>query len=139
MAAVGTRALTLTIGGTEYAAQVFSAQIESAAADSDDVTYAEANTGGGREYSLAIVLTQDMATSTLWTEIWENAGDDIAFLVRPYGNASASTSQPHFSGTANIREPEGVLIGGAADISASARQQVEVSWPCTAKPTRVTA
>ena len=139
MGALGTRNLTLTVGGTEYAAQVFSAQVESAAADSDDVTYAQAAGGGGREYTLVITLTQDMATSTLWTEVWENSGDDIAVLMRPYGNASASASQPHFTMTANVREPDGVMIGGTADVSASARQQIEVTWPLSAKPERVTS
>jgi hypothetical protein len=139
MAALGTRNLTLTIGGTEYAAQVFDATVEADAADSDDVTYAEAASGGGRQYNLKIVLTQDMATSTLWTMIFDDAGDDVAVLLRPYGNASASASQPHFTMTANIREPDGTFIGGTADISPSARQQVEVLWPLTTKPTRVTA
>jgi len=139
MAALGTRNLTLTIGGTEFAAQVFDAKFTSAAADSDDVTYAEAGSGGGRTYALDLVLTQDMAASTLWTEMWENTGDDIAVLLRPYGNASASASQPHFTATVNIREPDGDLIGGTADLSPSARQKIEVSWPCTAKPVRVTS
>lgn len=139
MTAVGTRSLTLTIGGTEYAAQVFTAQVESEAADSDDVTYAEAASGGGRQYSLIMTLTQDMATSTVWTRVWEDVGDDIAVLFRPYGNASASATQPHFTMTANIREPEGAFIGGTADISPSARQQIEVTWPLAAKPTRVTS
>jgi len=139
MAALGTRSLTLTIDGTEYAAQVFDAKFVSAAADSDDVTYAEAGSGGGRQYTLDIVLTQDMAATTLWTQIWENTGDDVVALVRPYGNASASASQPHFTATVNIREPEGDFIGGTADLSTSARQKIEVSWPCSAKPARVTA
>lgn len=139
MAALGTRNLTLTIDGTEYATQVFEATVEAGAADSDDVTYAEAATGGGRQYNLLITLTQDMAASTLWTQIWENAGDDVTVLMRPYGNSSASLSQPQFTMSANIREPEGPFIGGAADLSASARQKVEVSWPLAAKPTRVTS
>lgn len=139
MAALGTRNLTLTIGGTEYAAQVFDVTVEAAAADSDDVTYAEAASGGGRQYNLLITLTQDMAASTVWTHVWDDAGDDIAVLLRPYGNASASTTQPHFTMTANIREPEGPFIGGTADLSPSARQKVEVSWPLAAKPTRVTS
>lgn len=139
MGSVNARDLTLTVGGTEYATQVFSAQVESAAADSDDVTYAEASTGGGRQYNLVMTLTQDMVTSSLWSQIWDNAGDDIAVLMRPYGNSAASLTQPHFSMSANIREPDGVIIGGTADVSPSVRQQTEVTWPLAAKPTKVTS
>ena len=42
-------------------------------------------------------------------------------------------------GTVTIQEPDGDLLGGEANASTSAKFTVEVSWPFTAKPTRVTA
>ncbi len=139
MAALTARTLTLTIATVEYAAQVFTAEVESGPADEDDVTYAEATAGGGRVYFLNLKLTQDMASTGLWTTIFGSAGSDVAVLMRPYGNASASATQPHFTMTANVREPDGVLIGGEADSSTTKRQVVEVQWPLTAKPTKVTS
>lgn len=139
MAALTARTLTITVAATDYTAQVFTAQFEAEAADTDDVTYSEAAAGGGRVYKLVLKLTQDMAASTLWTQVWTVAGTDVAVLMKPYGNASASVSQPHFTATCNVREPDGVFIGGEADSSTTKRQTIEVEWPCTAKPVRVTA
>lgn len=139
MTALGTRSLTVTIGGTDYTAQVFNCEIGSRAADSSDTTFAEAATGGGRIYSLKFILTQDLAATGLWDKIWSSAGSTVAAVVKPYGNATASVTQPHYSGNVTITEPDGTLIGGDADSSTTARWKVEVSWDFTAKPTKVAA
>lgn len=139
MAALGTRTLVITIDSTDYTAQVSKAVIVSGEADSDFVTFADAAAGGSREYKLEFTAVQDMATTTLWDQVFTSAGDTVAFLLKPYGNATASAGQPHFSGNAIITEPDGDFIGGEADSSASARMTFECSWVCTAKPTRVTS
>lgn len=138
MAALSARTMLIDIEGDEYSAEVFSAVVDSAAADAADVTYAEAAAGGGRQYNLNITMTQDMATSSLWYQIWSAAGTDVDVTLKPYGNATASAGQPWFTMSANVREPDGTFIGGDADASTTARQKVEVSWPLAAKPTRVT-
>lgn len=139
MAALNARALLITVAATEYSAQVFTASFDSAAADTDDVTYAEAAAGGGRVYVLSLKLTQDMVSTTLWSKIFSAAGTDVAVVMKPYGNATASVTQPWFTATCNVREPDGVFIGGEADASPTKRQVVEVEWPCTAKPVMVTS
>lgn len=139
MAALGTRALKLSVGGTDYTAQISKGSISSAESDSDFVTFADAAAGGARDYFLNFVAVQDAATGTLWDKIWASAGTSVAFVLMPYGNAAASTTQPHYTGNAIVTEPDGDLIGGEADPSATARMTVECSWKCTAKPTKVTA
>lgn len=139
MTALGTRALTVSIGGTDYTAQVFNCEVVSRAADASQTTFAEAAAGGGRIYSLKFVLTQDLAASSLWRQIWDAAGDSVAALIKPYGNAAASVSQPHYQGNVTITEPDGTLIGGDADASTTARWTTEISWDFDAKPTEVTA
>lgn len=139
MAALGTRSLTISVGGTDYTTQVFSVDISSEAADDSEVTYAEAAAGGGRVYTLNFTGVQDLATATLWDKVWSSAGTSAAVLLKPYGNATASTGQPHYSGNVTITEPDGVLIGGEANSSATARQRFECSWTFAAKPTKVTA
>lgn len=138
MAALTGRSLLISVGGTNYEAQVFAATVDADDAESDQTTFAEAAAGGGRQYVLKLTLTQDMAASTLWSKIWDAAGTDVAVLMKPYGNATASASQPHFNMTATVKEPNGTLIGGEADPSPTNRLQVEVEWPLAAKPTRVT-
>lgn len=139
MAALGTRTLTVSVGGTDYTAQVSKAVITSGEADSDFVTFADAAAGGAREYRLEFTAVQDMASATLWDKVFSTPGTTVAFLVKPYGNATASATQPHFSGNAVITEPDGDFIGGEADASSTARMTFDCSWVLTAKPTRVVA
>src|SRR5690242_21153330 len=98
MTALGTRLLQVSIGGTDYTAQVFNCEIVSRAADASQTTFAEAAAGGGRIYSLKFVLTQDLAADSLWDQIWSAAGTSVAALIKPYGNSAASATQPHYSG-----------------------------------------
>lgn len=139
MASAGTRLLTISVAGTEYNMQVSKSVVTAGAADADNVTFAEAAAGGGRVYKLALTLLQDHATGTLWDKIWASAGSTAAVIVRPYGNATASATQPHYSGNVTITEPDGDLIGGQANSSPTARWTVDVEWEFTAKPTKVTA
>lgn len=139
MTAIGTRFLKIEIDGTEYTDQVSNVRITSAEAESDFITFEEAAAGGARDYALVITLAQDAATGSLWSEIFDNAGTDVPYTVMPYGNAVASAGQPHFEGTATITEPDGDLLGGEANRSNTAKMTIEVTWPCTGKPTRVTA
>ena len=139
MAALGTRALVLTIGATDYTAQVSKAVITSGEADSDFVTFANAAAGGAREYRLEFTAVQDLATTTLWDKVFTSAGTSVAYLLKPYGNATASATQPHYSGNATVTEPDGDFIGGEADASTTARMTFECSWVLDAKPTKVTS
>lgn len=139
MAALGTRSLTLSIAATDYTTQVFNVDISAEAADDSEVTYAEAAAGGGRIYTLNFTGVQDLATGTLWDKVWSVAGTSVAVLLKPYGNATASATQPHYTGNVTVTEPDGVLIGGEANSSATARQKFECSWVFAAKPTKVIA
>lgn len=139
MTALGTRLLQLTIGGTDYTAQVSKAVITSGETDSDFVTFADAASGGGRTYRLEFTAVQDMESGTLWDEVWTAAGTSVAYILKPYGNAAASATQPHYTGNAVITEPDGDFIGGEADSSVSARMTFECSWVLDAKPTKVVA
>lgn len=139
MAAIGTRKLKLEVDGVEKTAEVSNVRITSAESDSDFVTFADAAAGGARDYALAITLAQDAATGSLWSEIFESAGTDVPYTVMPYGNAIPSASEPHFEGTCTITEPDGDLLGGEANRSNTAKMTIEVAFPCTGKPTRVTA
>lgn len=138
MAALGTRLLKVKIGSTEYTAEVSRCQVVSAPADSDFTSFADAASGGAREYALELTMKQDMAASSLWRLIWASAGTSVAAKVNPYGNATATATEPHYSGNVTITEPDGVLIGGEANSSVSARMTTEVRWVFAAKPTELT-
>lgn len=139
MTALGTRTLVITIGDQDYTAQVSKAVITSGESDSDFITFADAAAGGARDYALAFTAVQDMETGSLWDKVWTAAGDTVACLLKPYGNAAASVAQPHYSFNATVKEPDGDFIGGEANASTTARMTIECTWPLDAKPTRVTA
>lgn len=140
VAALGTRLLTISIGGEDYTAQVSDCRITAEAADSDFTSFADAAAGGARLYKLAFTAVQDPATGTLWDKIWTAAGTSVAVLIKPAGGTTpASPTQPHFSGNVVVAEPDGDLLGGEANASTSARFTFEAEWAFTAKPTRVVA
>jgi len=139
MSALGTRTLTLTIGDTDVTAEISKAVITSGESDADFITFADAATGGKRDYRLDFTAVQDAETGSLWDQVFSNAGDTVSFILRPYGNEEPTAAQPHFTGNATITEPDGDLIGGEANASTSARFVIECSWPLDGKPARVTS
>ena len=136
---LGTRSLKIKVGSTDHTVEVSKCEVLAGAADSDFTSFADAAAGGAREYRLAITFRQDLsATGVMWRYIWASAGTTMAVKVNPYGNATASTTEPHFTGNVVITEPDGTLIGGEANSSASARFTNSVEWVFTAKPAEVT-
>ena len=135
MAALGTRALTLKVGATDVTVQVSNCRIASAESDSDFTSFADAAAGGSRVYKLAGTAAQDVATGTIWDQIWNHAGETVAVIVAPNGGAAASATQPTFTGNVIITEPDGDLLGGEANSSATAKFTIDFEWEFTAKPT----
>lgn len=139
MAALGTRLLTISIGGTDYTAQVSNCRIVSGAGDSDFTTFADAAAGGSREYRLSFTAVQDTAVGTIWDKVFTAPGTTVAILLKPAGGTTASAANPHFTANATITEPDGDFLGGEANASTTARFTFECSWVLAAKPTRVIA
>jgi hypothetical protein len=139
VAALGTRSLTISVGGTDFTSQVSNCRIVSGEADSDFVTFANAAAGGSRVYTLAFTAVQDPETASLWDKVWTAAGTTAAVIIRPNGGTTASATEPHFTGNVVITEPDGDLLGGEANASTTARFTFDAEWEFTAKPTRVTA
>lgn len=137
MAGLGTRALTISVAATDYTAQVSNARITTGDADSDFVTFADAAAGGARQYNLEFTAVQDLVVGTLWDKIWTAAGTTVACLLKPYGNATATAAQPHYSFNASVREPDGDFLGGEANASTTSRFTFDAVWPIDAKPTKV--
>lgn len=137
---LGTRDLTLVINGEERKFEVSVAEILSEESDADFLTFGDiAADGGGRTYKLHLVAVQDPGTAdSLWNLMYDETGTDVEFTIMPKGG-TPSVSNPGFEGECTISEPDGVVVGGEADASRTARFTFEVEWICTGKPTRVTA
>lgn len=137
MSFAGTRLLKIKIGATEYNASLSSVKIVSGDSDSDFVTFADAAAGGGRTYKLQFTAAADYAASTLWDQVFSNAGTSVACVLNPYGVATFTAANPGFSFNAVITEPNGDFIGTDADKSVTALATFSCEWTLTAKPTRV--
>lgn len=135
MPVVGTRKLILKIGGNDFTDSVSSVEIVAGEKDSDFMSFAEALAGGARDYTLKLKLRQDTAAASLWYYAWAQAGTDVAVSIWPNGGTVRSATTPEITGTVTVREPDGTLLGGEANRSATAVQLTEVEWVYTAKPT----
>jgi len=138
MAALGTRALVLRIGSTDYSDAVSDVRVKSDEDDADFVSFAAAAAGGARKYILALTLVQDTAATSLWYFMWDSAGTTQTVEVWPNGrpiSGTATATQPKVTCSAVVSEPNGDLLGGEADKSTTARFTTECEWEQTPKPT----
>lgn len=142
MADWGTRALVFYLDSNDFSDAVSNVQVASAESGADFLSFASAAAGGARDYTLQLTMTQNNATTALWYYLWNDAGSDFTYEVWPNGrpvSGTPSVTQPKFSGTVSVREPDGTIIGGEADASVTQRFTTDVEWPLTAKPTMTTS
>lgn len=110
--------LTLGSPGTDQSTDIISWTIENEEADSDVITFEDAENGGGRQFYLRGSATQSTASSSFWRYVWENSGQTgVAYTIAPHGNAVATAGEPHFTGTLTIGARP--TIGGEASTSTS--------------------
>jgi hypothetical protein len=136
---VSPRLIALNVDGVDRSDEVSKAEIHAAPKSSDFTSFAEARSGGGREYFLDQTIAQDLASATLWDLIWTGAGTEVDGVLAPYGNELPTVDQPHLEFTAVVAEPDGRLLGGEANSSTSAVATIDVRWALLAKPNKITA
>lgn len=64
------------------------------------------------DYTCAVTGFQDGASNSLHTYLWDNPGVSIDIVYAPYGNATATANQPHFTATGYAETIP--AVGGAA-------------------------
>jgi hypothetical protein len=104
--------LSLTINAVEINAEGTSVVLDNEDADDTDVTFADLDDGDPKQWFFSLAALADYGVGSVWTMLWEEAGNDVAFVFKPYGNAVATAAQPHFTGSAKILSKP--PIGGAA-------------------------
>lgn len=139
MAAIGTRLLQVTLDSVEYSASLTNARLSSSDTSSDTTTFADAAAGGGKDWSLAFTAVQDVTTASLWTKIFSASGTTVPMVFKPYGNATPSATEPHFTGNATISAFDGDFLGGDANASTTAKFTFDAVWFLDGKPVKITA
>lgn len=126
--------LSIMIDAVEYNSYLHEVRAEpDDGEDGDFITFANAATGDTSQWFLRGTMYNDYASDSLWTKAWEKSGTTVPFLIKPYGNAAASASQPHFKGDVRISRKPGV--GGEANEA----HETEIEWQIVGVPTRVIA
>ncbi len=104
--------LRLEIGGTDFWADTISCVLKNEENGDTVTTFEDAAAGTTVKYFFEITAIQSTDADSLWSYIWDNTGDEVAFEYAPLGNATPATDQPHFIGTLEIgMKPE---VGGEA-------------------------
>lgn len=91
------RNIIFKIGSTDYACDATLVSLELGDAPGDVQTFCEQRVGGEWKLTLEGITSGD-ATS-LYRVLWANFGSTAAFTIAPNGNATESSSQPHYKGT----------------------------------------
>lgn len=125
--------LSLLLGTEEVNLEATSVVLDNEDADDDDVTFAEIAAGTPKQWFFTVTARSDYGSGSFWSFCWENVGDDVNFVFKPYGNATPTAAQPHFTGTAHVvAKPP---IGGDANETFTFETRLDV----TGEPTRVIA
>jgi len=85
------------IASTDYACDAANVELSLGDAPGDVQTFCEYRVGGQWKLTLEGIVSGDAAS--LYQVLWANFGTKVAFTIAPNGNASPSSSQPHYKGT----------------------------------------
>lgn len=97
-------------------------------------TFADVVTGDDRRWFFTVAGYPDYAAGSFWSLLWDTpAFTPIAFIFKPYGNATPSAAQPHFTGQVIVdtKPPVGGPAGQAWTF--------DTRLTCTARPLRAVA
>lgn len=131
------RQLTLTLGSPakDYMCDTTSVILDNEEADEGVTTFCDAaEAGGARQEFLTVAGIQSTDTDSLWSYLWDHAGDEVPFVYAPWGNATPSVAQPHYTGVC-ILGPRPTL-GGAAGRTET--YTFEARWDLVGKAEKVT-
>jgi hypothetical protein len=106
------RDLILTIDGTDIAMDASSITLSNEDKDGEVRTFADITPP--KQWYFEVEAIQSTDTNSFWSALWDLDGQEgIPYVFKPHGNASPTSSQPHFSGTVTIKgKPP---VGGSAD------------------------
>jgi hypothetical protein len=90
------------IADVEYACDATMVELTLGDAPGDVQTFCEQRVGG--EWSLGLEGITSGDAASLYRVLWENFGTTAAFEIAPNGNATASASEPHYTGVVRFNE-----------------------------------
>lgn len=122
------------IGATEYAPDCDSIELTLEDGPGDIRTFDESRTGGQWKLRLAGLYSQ--TSTSLYQLLFANFNTQVAFTLAPSGNASASTTQPHWVGTVIFDDlpPISLTAGDVTKFEVTLSVDASVHTPAATPP-----
>lgn len=126
--------ITFKIGTVEFNCDTNLVELTLGDAPGDVQTFCEVRTGGQWALQLDGITSGDSAS--LYRLLWANFGTEVAFTIAPNGNATASTTQPHYTGTVVFDQlpPLSLTSGEVVKFSVTLSVKNAVHTPSTTPP-----
>jgi hypothetical protein len=128
MARIKGKSIVFEVDGTEYSGAVSNVTFSSAVG-----TLGFGNYEDSLDFTCAVTGFQDVQAVSLWSELFDNPGQTVTITYAPHGNATATSTQPHFTAT-GYAETLPDLGGAAGEFFV-----YDINFILTGKPTRVIA
>jgi hypothetical protein len=94
--------IVFKIGTTDYACDATSVNLELGDAPGDVRTFCEVSVG--KQWTLTLEGITSGDSASLYRVLWDNYGTEVAFTIAPNGNATATSTEPHYEGTVIFSE-----------------------------------
>ena len=128
MARIKGKSIIFEVDGTEYSGSVSNVTFSSAVG-----TLGFGNYEDSLDFTCAVTGFQDVQAVSLWSELFDNPGATVDITYAPHGNATATSTQPHFTAT-GYAETVPALGGAAGEYFV-----YDINFILTGKPVRVVA
>jgi hypothetical protein len=128
------RNLSLTFGSLDVACEANAVVLDNEAADNDLVTFSDVTTRRDRRWFFTLTGLADYGSGSFWTLLWDAPPfAALAYVFKPYGNATPTPARPHFTGFVYVSTTP--PVGG----DAGRTWWFETRLACTDLPTRKVA
>lgn len=126
--------IVFKIGTTDYSCDTNLVELTLNDAPGDVQTFCEIRPGGEWKLQLDGITSGD--TASLYRLLWANFGSTVAFVIAPNGNAAASSTQPHYTGSVVFNElpPLSLNSGDVVKFSVTLTVLNSVHTPATTPP-----
>jgi hypothetical protein len=126
--------IAFKIGSTDYSCDANMVELTLNDASGDVQTFCEVRPGGEWKLQLDGVTSGD--TASLYRILWANFGTTVAFTIAPNGNATATSSQPHYTGSVIFDQlpPLSLSSGDVVKFSVTLTVLNAVHTPSTTPP-----
>jgi hypothetical protein len=126
--------IVFKIGSVDFSCDTNLVELTLGDASGDVQTFCEVRPGGQWNLQLDGVTSGD--TASLYRLLWANYGTTVAFIIAPNGNSTASSTQPHYTGSVIFDQlpPLSLNSGDVVKFSVTLSVLNSVHTPSTTPP-----